>query len=320
MRIASWNTRGLGNKSRGRTAGNLVNRFQLQFIAIQETMVQEVSKPTLNKVWKHFNYDSIQVKATGRSGGLVSIWRTDFFTLITSLQKKHWIAIVLRSQLTKIALNWPRPLCFLGNFNSVCSPKERLREAIDVNAISPFNYFIVNAKLIDQQLVNDEFTWEGPLEKFSRIDKVFLNSLWTNLWPVAILQTDHPDNKWAEYDTIGWAAFVLNKNLRLLKADLKAWSVANPDSAIFDLRFCESEICRLEKLYRQSDLSQVELIELVNLKKCKKRLMIKIESKQRLHSRVQWLKLGDKNSRFFHLVSRIKQQSSYIAGMQINNQ
>ncbi|XP_071741004.1 uncharacterized protein [Rutidosis leptorrhynchoides] len=277
MRIASWNTWGLGNKLRGRMAGNLVNNFQVQFLATQETMVQGMPQPVLNEIWKHFGFDSAQVSATGRSGGLLSIWRTDFFSLVKCCKKRHWIATIMRylptnnlvliinvyapqqeckklivwSQLTKVAHSWPGPLCILGDFNSVSSSVERLREVIDLNAIASFNNFIVNANLIDQHLVNDDFTWEGPLGKLSRINRVFLNSSWIDLWPDAILQMGHPDksdhkpiiwgkkliswgpkpfrfnnswlekpgfinfckDKWASYPTTGWAAFIINKNL-----------------------------------------------------------------------------------------------------------
>ncbi|XP_071707956.1 uncharacterized protein [Rutidosis leptorrhynchoides] len=383
MRIASWNTRGLGNKSRGQMVGRLVNLFHVQFIALQESMVQEVPQPVLNEVWKHFEFDAVQVNASGRSGGLVSMWRTDFFSLVKWWCKKHWIATIMRynnsnklilivnvyapqqeqskkivwSQLTRIVHNWPGPFCLLGDFNSVCAPEERLREVIDHNCITSFNNFISNAGLIDQFLVNDDFTWEGPLGKFSKIDRVFINAQWAILWPNSILQSgfsDRSDHKpiiwgkklcywgpkpfrfnnawlakvgflsmcetvWSSFNTVGWASFVLNKNLRLLKAEIKLWNASHQDSFSVDLKSAESEIKRLKLCYSQCDLDAGELNDLVNLKKIKKKLQIHLESKHRIHSRYKWLKLGDKNSRFFHLVSKIKQQSSYIAGMQINN-
>ncbi|XP_071708890.1 uncharacterized protein [Rutidosis leptorrhynchoides] len=248
-------------------------------------MVKRVTQPTLNEIWKHFAFDSIQKEASGRSGGLLSIWRLDFFSLIHSWSCKHWIATILRylpnnqivfivniyaphlehkkhfvwSQLTIMANQWPGPLCFLGYFNSVRSPEERLREVIDQNSIDSFNDFILQANLIDQVLSNDEFTWEGPLGKFSRIDRVLINDKWALLWPEAILQTDpqeRSDHKpliWAkvlanwgpkpfrfnntwiskpgflrfcdnllnEYNVEGWEAFKVAKKLRVLKADLK---------------------------------------------------------------------------------------------------
>ncbi|XP_071704099.1 uncharacterized protein [Rutidosis leptorrhynchoides] len=177
MRIASWNVRGL--------------------------------------VWKHYAFDSIQVEANERSGGLVSMWRTDIFSLLMSWKRKHWSATIVRylpsnlvilivnvyaprqesrkkmvwDKLTNIALKWPGPLCFLGDFNAVCSPEERFREATELSSIANFNDFITNASLIDQPLSNDVFTWEGPRGKFSRIDRFLVNHEWVTRWPEEVLQT-----------------------------------------------------------------------------------------------------------------------------------
>ncbi|XP_071729419.1 uncharacterized protein [Rutidosis leptorrhynchoides] len=233
MRIASWNTRSLGNKARGRMAGTMVNRFQIQFLAIQETMEKVVAQPTLNEIWKNYAFDSIRIEACGRSGGLLSMWRADFFTLLQSWPRKYWITTILRyitnnqivlivnvyaphveqrkkfvwSQLITIANNWSGPLCFLGDFNSICHPEKRLREVIDLNSIASFNAFISQANIIDQHSSNDEFTREGPFVKFSRIDRVFINDKWALLWPDAILQTDHPDR--SDHKPIIWAKKLL---------------------------------------------------------------------------------------------------------------
>ncbi|XP_071741116.1 uncharacterized protein [Rutidosis leptorrhynchoides] len=228
MRLASWNTRGLGNKSRGNMVGALVYRFQIQFLATHETMVKRVSQPTLNSIWKHHMFEAVQCESNGRSGGLLSIWRTDYFTLIQSWVRKYWIATILRyipnntfvliinvyapqhenkkkivwSQLTDIARNWSGPLFILGDFNSVCSPDERLRETIDHNCITSFNNFILDANLFDQHLTNDDFTWEGPLGKFSRIDRILVNLKGVQLWPHAILITANPES--SDHKPIIW--------------------------------------------------------------------------------------------------------------------
>ncbi|XP_071704358.1 uncharacterized protein [Rutidosis leptorrhynchoides] len=184
MTLTSWNIRGLGNKSRGHTAGSLVIRYQSQCLAIQETMVKEVSLPVLNEIWKHYAFGSIQVEASGRSGDILSIWRTDVFSLIMSWKRKHWIETVMRyhpsniivlivniyalhlenkktivwSQLSNMALKWLGLVYFMGDFNVVCHPEERLRETVDPISISNFNDFISNASLFVQPLTNSDLT------------------------------------------------------------------------------------------------------------------------------------------------------------------
>ncbi|XP_071717840.1 uncharacterized protein [Rutidosis leptorrhynchoides] len=245
----------------------------------------------------------------------------------------------------------------MGDFNSVMSSSERLREVIDPIAIASFNEFVTSANLLDQALVNDDFTWEGPLGKFSRIDRVLINPSWALYWPEAILQSADPvssdhkpiilgkkildwgpkpfrfnndwlskqgflsfcEVKWAEYTTQGWVAFIVNKNLRLLKNDIREWNVANRDALQSQFGQCVSSIKVLKDAFKQRDLLPIELLELTSLKALKKHVSRKIDSKRRIQARFRWLKLGDKNSKLFHLVSRIKCQSTYIAGMQVNN-
>ncbi|XP_071728613.1 uncharacterized protein [Rutidosis leptorrhynchoides] len=207
-----------------------------------------------------------------------------------------------------MASNWLSPMCILGDFNSVSSPDERLREVIDFNCIDSFNNFILNANLFDQHLSNDEFTWEGPLGKFSRIDRVLVNLSCAHMFQDAILISANPDEsdhkpiiwgnklldwgpkpfrfnnswlskpgfinlfevKWDSYPVHGWAAFILGKKLRLLKNDLKDWSLSNQDQDVTALKTCVLKIKALKRYFRLRDLSHSELIELAFLKKCKK--------------------------------------------------
>ncbi|XP_071709435.1 uncharacterized protein [Rutidosis leptorrhynchoides] len=335
MRLASWNTRGLGTKSRGRMAGSLVNRFQLQFLAIQETMVKVVSQPILNEIWRHFAFESIQAEANGRSGGMLSIWRVDFFSLIQHWIRKYWIATILRyipnnqivlivnvyapqqelkkkfvwSQLSSIARMWPGPLCFLG-------ANQGKEVASDRGILCKQGANQGKEVASDRGILYKQ----GPQGKLSRIDRFLINSVWAQLWPDTILQTDLPDwfvelceNHWNNYNVQGWAAFIIGKKLRLLKADLKSWKSTLQTQDEFTIKQCELEIQRLKYCYKFRDLLDTEAADLAALKQRKKRFNIRLESKRRLHSRFHWLKLGDKNTRFFHLISRIKQQSSYIA-------
>ncbi|XP_071737163.1 uncharacterized protein [Rutidosis leptorrhynchoides] len=103
-------------------------------------MVKGVNLPILNEIWKHHVFDSIQVEASGRSGGLVSIWRTDFFTLIKSWKYKYWLASILRLPLTRdtVQTGWdlhipfPLPVYDAGKLLDLCVEIDSFRLIDDV--------------------------------------------------------------------------------------------------------------------------------------------------------------------------------------------
>ncbi|XP_071741231.1 uncharacterized protein [Rutidosis leptorrhynchoides] len=330
MKIATWNTRGLGNKDRGRKVGILISNFQIQFIAIQETMVKNVSLRVLKEVWRGVTYNGVQVPSRGRSGGLVSCWRDDCFILKDHFQCQSWLVTFLTfipnnvdvlifnvyapqnevdkkevwRHIAKMIGKWNGPTCVLGDFNSTVAPNERLREEVDVVNMDNFNDFIARANLIDQNIQNDMFTWDGPGGKKSRIDRILVNIEWLSLWPGAVViagdknMSDHKPliwgekylfwgpkpfrffngwfefrkfievckNFWFSYEVQGYSAHIVFSKCKLLKKDLKAWSDANVIKNKIELASLRSQIYELKKVEETRNLHSYEIIKLVEYK------------------------------------------------------
>ncbi|XP_071727280.1 uncharacterized protein [Rutidosis leptorrhynchoides] len=188
---------------------------------------------------------------------------------------------------------------------------------------------LVNRFQLQFFAIQETMVKQGPLGKFSRIDRVLVNHVWVNRCPEAVLQTVHSNNldhkpivwakklsnwgpkpfrfnnlwlskkgslefceaKWTGYEVEGWAAFILNKKIRLLKSDLRAWNVNQRDHDEYDHSNCLRDIKNLKELLKIRTLSEQEVAVLAFLKLMKKNLTIRIESKRRLHSRYLWLKL-----------------------------
>ncbi|XP_071713332.1 uncharacterized protein [Rutidosis leptorrhynchoides] len=244
-------------------------------------MVENVSLTVLREAWKGVIYEGIQVASNGRSGGLVSCWRADCFTLKDHFDCHNWVATLLTYlpsntdvliinvyapqseiekkiiwfHIAKMINGWNGPTCVMGDFNSTCFPHERLREEIDVVNMANFNDFISSASLIDQNIQNLMYTWDGPGGKKSRIDRVLVNVEWINLWPGAVLlagdksSSDHNPLIWGKKSLFwgpkpfrffnGW--FEVPKFVEL-KRDLKIWNNEHVNKSKLQLAVLESQI------------------------------------------------------------------------------
>ncbi|XP_071718711.1 uncharacterized protein [Rutidosis leptorrhynchoides] len=85
----------------------------------------------------------------------------------------------------------------------------------------------------------------------------------------------------------------------MLKIDLKLWSDANVVKNKFELASLKSSIYDLKKVQEARNLHTCEASKLVELKHKRKILQRQEDRKRMLQSRVNWLRFGDKNSKFF---------------------
>nr|GEZ64709.1 cysteine-rich receptor-like protein kinase [Tanacetum cinerariifolium] len=123
---------------------------------------------------------------------------------------------------------------------------------------------------------------------------------------------------WEEYEIFGWAAFVVKEKLKSLKIDLKKWNHDIFNAENNEMRFLNDHIkVQLQKIELNPMDSEAEhlLMQLTHSRKEAKR---REQLKWRLASRINWLRNGDKNTRFFHLAYKIKHHNNFIYGMQID--
>ena len=88
MNIVSWNCRGLGNSSKVEVVKDLLRMAYPDVLLLQETKIEEESLLSLSKKnWKK-NAGKV-VSARASSGGLVTLWKEELFSLENSLETQH---------------------------------------------------------------------------------------------------------------------------------------------------------------------------------------------------------------------------------------
>lgn len=96
----------------------------------------------------------------------------------------------------------------------------------------------------------------------------------------------------------GTPGYVLAKKLKLLKEDLKVWNREIFGRIEVKIKIAMEELSRLDEKAGSRDLSEEEEMRRSDLRKEVESLLIREEICWRQKSRVQWLKEGDRNTKF----------------------
>ncbi|WOG92471.1 hypothetical protein DCAR_0311740 [Daucus carota subsp. sativus] len=150
----------------------------------------------------------IESPSTGLSGGLLTLWNKSIFSISFSKVATNWLLIrgsCLADGRYILIINFyaPQPLAskkhiwaellhelgeatetfiiMMGDFNAVHKVEERVNSVFCVHESSAFNDFIEDTGLIDVHLVNSMFTWFGPANKCSRLDRILVSHDWLSL-------------------------------------------------------------------------------------------------------------------------------------------
>jgi exonuclease III len=189
MIIVSYNVRGLGGRVKKRRVCDLVQECKVDFLALQETKLEEVSESLCYRLWGSSDCNWFYLPSEGASGGILSIWGKSNSNLICTFNGEGYVGVCLewgvqksicfvinvysKSDLVAKRRLWGSILsskrqfgsgnwCVVGDFNAVVSSEERrgmtLESSFNVE-MRDFRGFIVDSELIDLSLLGRRFTW-----------------------------------------------------------------------------------------------------------------------------------------------------------------
>lgn len=207
MNCLSVNIRGMGNEDKGKWIRDLRVANEIGFIMLQETQFTSLEGFDLGRFWGRGVFECEWVGATGRSGGLLSLWDPKRFVMSRVIKKRNYLCIFGTSRddgkelaiinvyapqkLRDKRLLWAdleRVICFdnvywivAGDFNCVRDRSERRNSKFNALVSNEFNDFLDKVHLLEYALKGRKFTFITG-NKCSRIDRIFVSANVVNDW------------------------------------------------------------------------------------------------------------------------------------------
>ncbi|KAG5533571.1 hypothetical protein RHGRI_027682 [Rhododendron griersonianum] len=184
---------------------------------------------------------------------------------------------------------------------------------------------VIDCGLVDLEFKGPQFTWRnnryGDNFIMERIDMAFANAQWRELHDRAmvfveaaigsdsplVLNTEEPLNKNGE----GSKMYTVCKKLRGCKEKLKAWSIRKFGNLKLMIATTKDQLMEVQKQIQNGFNPDALALEKSLIKKLED-LWQKNAMYWHQRSRIKWLQMGDKNSRFFHLSTIQRRQRNQI--------
>ena len=117
---AFYYVRGLGGRVKRKVVKDLVFDQRVDFLAIQESKLEVVTKSVCRGLWGSDDCDWAFLPTIGNSGGIISIWRKSVSNLLFSFVGEGFVGV---------CLEWGRnkKRCFVVNIYSKCDLPARQR-------------------------------------------------------------------------------------------------------------------------------------------------------------------------------------------------
>lgn len=95
MNLMTLNIRGLGEKYKAEWVCRLRRSHNLVLTAIQETQLSVLQNSLdVSRCWGNGNHGFEWFNATGRSGGLLTIWDSNFFNIEVTINSRYFLVII----------------------------------------------------------------------------------------------------------------------------------------------------------------------------------------------------------------------------------
>ncbi|KAK1424876.1 hypothetical protein QVD17_20217 [Tagetes erecta] len=214
MNYLSINIRGVLDPAKARWINEIKRNHKISFMGLQESKCESLSEMNLRDFWGPSALDYEVVEATGRSGGIISLWDPSLFVKSGVKKNRNFLMVsgmlkgysqimhivnvyapqrqtdkkLLWDLLENLKLSTPGTWIMCGDFNAVRFHEDRKNSSFNPNCARNFNDFIYNSSLLEYTMKGSKYTYARKSgNKMSKIDRFLVCQDFFDCWHDACL-------------------------------------------------------------------------------------------------------------------------------------